>query len=324
MKLGLETESYHLFFQHGYMDIFDFIDKTVELGLDGVQINIIEDLNLDPDWGTLGSNKPEHLLSVKEKLEAHELFCEIDMRGVEEERMLAVIEVADYLGADVIRTYINKGEFDQKKTSAAIAKIKLIEPVLRAKNIHLAIENHEEEVAEEVIAVIKAVNSPNVGCLCDIGNGMMAWEDPKKTVDLLAPYAKTTHFKDHIVIHDSDQLKVSGCPIGQGNIDTDYCFKKLVKDTKLTRINIEMCHPYVSTFKRPLGFGGVEYLGTGAFKIEKPYFDPEIVQPMETYHPESHNLDYLLKAQAKGVEESVVYVKQLRKKYCQTIEKEEK
>ena len=38
MKLGLETESYHLFFQQGMMDIFDFIDKTSELGLDGVWI----------------------------------------------------------------------------------------------------------------------------------------------------------------------------------------------------------------------------------------------------------------------------------------------
>lgn len=38
MKLGLETESYHLFFQQGMMDIFDFIDKTSELGLDGVEL----------------------------------------------------------------------------------------------------------------------------------------------------------------------------------------------------------------------------------------------------------------------------------------------
>ena len=42
MKLGLETESYHVHFQHHRMDIFDFINKAVEFGLDGVQINIIE------------------------------------------------------------------------------------------------------------------------------------------------------------------------------------------------------------------------------------------------------------------------------------------
>lgn len=36
MKLGIETESYHLFFQQGVMDVFDFINKATELGLDGV------------------------------------------------------------------------------------------------------------------------------------------------------------------------------------------------------------------------------------------------------------------------------------------------
>ena len=30
MKLGLETESCHLLFQHGKMDVFSFIEKTVE------------------------------------------------------------------------------------------------------------------------------------------------------------------------------------------------------------------------------------------------------------------------------------------------------
>ncbi|MGX7059620.1 sugar phosphate isomerase/epimerase family protein [Vagococcus humatus] len=316
MKLGLETESYHIHFQHGRMDIFDFIEKTVELGLDGVQINIIEDLNLNPEWGCLGSNDPDHLKKIKTLLDKHQLYCEIDMRGVEKEKMVQVIDVANVLGAKVIRTYINKGHFDPVKTQQAVDKILSIEPLLKKNDIHLAIENHEEEIADEVVELIEKVNSPYVGCLCDIGNGMMAWEDPKTTVDKLLPYAKTTHFKDHIVIKDGDQLRVSGCPIGYGNIDTDYCFKKIVEETDLTHINIEMCHPYVSYFKRPLGLGGVEYLGEGAFKIEEPYFDPAIIKPMETYHPSAENLEMMLKAQDEDVKKSVTYMKKLRDKYC--------
>jgi hypothetical protein len=46
------------------MDIFDFIRKTVEFGIDGVQINIIKDTNPDPEWGTLGSNNPEHIKKI--------------------------------------------------------------------------------------------------------------------------------------------------------------------------------------------------------------------------------------------------------------------
>lgn len=316
MKLGLETESYHIHFQHGRMDIFDFIKKTYELGLDGVQINIIEDINLDPDWGCLGSNDLDHLKKVRELLDNYNFYCEIDMRGVEKERMLEVIKVANVLGVKVIRTYINKGYFDPSKTQKAIEQVKDIVPYLEKNNIQLAIENHEEEIADELIQVIEQVNSSYVGCLCDIGNGMMAWEDPKTTINKLLPYIKTTHFKDHIVIKDGDQLRVSGCPIGEGNIDTEYCFKKLVEETELDHINIEMCHPYVSTFKRPLGYGGVEYLGQGAFKIEEPYIDSKIVPPMKTYHPDPENLELLLKIQDEDVKKSVEYVKSLREKYC--------
>lgn len=59
MKLGIETESYHLFFQQGVMDVFDFINKATELGLDGVELNIIPDEGLHPEFGVLTSDSPE-------------------------------------------------------------------------------------------------------------------------------------------------------------------------------------------------------------------------------------------------------------------------
>lgn len=42
MKIGLETESYHLFFHNNRMDIFDFIRKTAELGLDGYRLILLQ------------------------------------------------------------------------------------------------------------------------------------------------------------------------------------------------------------------------------------------------------------------------------------------
>ena len=39
MKLGLETFSYHLAFSAGVMDVFSFIDRAAELGMEGVQLN---------------------------------------------------------------------------------------------------------------------------------------------------------------------------------------------------------------------------------------------------------------------------------------------
>ena len=60
MLLGLETFSYHLAFAYREMDIFAFIKRTHEFGLDGVQINIEGD-----DLGHLGSDDSGFLRDVR-------------------------------------------------------------------------------------------------------------------------------------------------------------------------------------------------------------------------------------------------------------------
>ena len=65
MKIGLDTESCHLLFHNGLIDIIGFIRKASELGLDGVMINIIggmagdDERYIHPEWGCLGSAAPD-------------------------------------------------------------------------------------------------------------------------------------------------------------------------------------------------------------------------------------------------------------------------
>jgi sugar phosphate isomerase/epimerase len=318
MKIGLETESYHLFFHNNRMDIFDFIRKTAELGLDGVQINIITneaDKNLHPEWGVLGGNEPDHLKKVREEIQKYGLYAEIDTRGTDIEHLTKVIDIANQIGADVIRTYV-VGKYDAEKMAKAAEDLKQVVPLLKKYRIKLGLENHEEETTDEIIKVIKEVNSPWVGAHCDIGNGMMAWEDPVEAVRNLAPYAYTTHFKDHIIIHDGEDHIVCGIPVGNGNIDLEECFKILVDESTLTRINIEMCYPYVAPFTRPKGTGGVFEVGEGAFKVEQPPYDLHVIKPADYYYPPEHLLEKMLEDQEKGVQQSVKYVLALREKYC--------
>lgn len=323
MKIGLETESYHLLFQNGRMDIFDFIRKTAELGLDGVMINVIAfptDKYLHPEWGALGGAEPEHLVKVKEEIQKYGLYSEIDARGTEPEHLTKVIEVAHKIGADIIRTYCCFNGYEKEALDRAPEEIKQIVPLLKKYRIKLAVENHEEEIADEIIKIIKEINSPWVGAHCDIGNSMMAWEEPVEAVRKLAPYAFTTHFKDHIIIEDEDEAKVEyrvcGVPAGEGNIDLDECFKILVNDSKLTRINIEMCNPYVARFKREPGTGGVYEVGEGAFKVEPKPYKKYGINPSQYYYPPEEVLEQMIEEQVNGIERSVKYVLALRDKYC--------
>lgn len=342
LKLGLETESLHLWFQNKRMDIFGFIEKAHELGFDGVQINVVPDYNLDPVWGALGGNSDEHLKKVKELIDKYNLYVEIDTRNLEYDHLVEVIKVADKLGAEIIRSYIPikplkteaisgedgaydfakvRCDFDPNSFDEGIEKVKKLIPVLQKYRIKLALENHEYETSEELVDVVKKLNSKWVGLHYDFGNSMMVWEEPVKAAENMAPYTLTTHFKDHIIIEDpSDKYGyvVCGVPAGEGNIDLEKTFAIMMEKSGLTRINVEMCYPYCAQFKRTPGTGGVEKVGEGTFKIEKPLYDYDVMRPRQYYYPQEVSkelLEELLEKQMKGVEKSFEYLKKLRDNY---------
>ena len=321
MKIGLDTESCHLLFHNGLIDIFGFIRKAAELGLDGVMINIIGGMDGDderyihPDWGCLGGAEPGHLDKVKKELKKYGLYAEVAMRGIDPVRLSKAVEVTHKIGADLLRTYCCYGKYDPVSLEKAPGNFKKIVPLLKKYRIKFAVENHEEETSDEIINIIKKVDSPWVGSHCDIGNSMMAWEEPSRALNNLAPYALTSHFKDHIIIKDGEEYKVCGVPLGRGNIDIDECFRILFEKSTLTRINVEQTYPFLSVFKREKGTGGVFEVGKGAFKVEKPVFDFSQHTPDGYYFPPEEHLKMMIAEQEKGLAESIKHIKQIRDRY---------
>ncbi len=320
MKIGLETESAHLFFQQGVWDIFDFIEHSWRLGCDGVQINIITDVGLHPEYGTLNSRDPEYLRRVRRAIEERGMYCELDNRFTSKEDMEKTLYFAKALGCDAVRIYMYRlGTYDRSRLPQLIQEIKEAVPLLKKYRIRLGIENHEEETADDLIEVIEAVDSPWVGAHCDIGNGMMVWEDPLETVRKLAPYTVSTHFKDHIVTMDAGgEPVVCGVPVGEGSIDVDECFRLLVEHSMVTRINLEACFPYASHFwRRPPVDDGSQF--SGAFALKEPPFDFNVIKPLEYYYPAKISREQLkieMKAQMRCIRVSLEKLHELNRKYC--------
>ncbi len=339
LKIGLDTESMHLWLQNGKMDILGFIDLAHEWGLDGVMINLIQDYNLDPDWGSLGSNAPEHLRRVRETLEKYHMYAEVATKGIGCDHLVKVLEVADAIGADVIRTYIpitlgqaaerstgGEGRYDLGKVRLdfepavfddAVVSLKKIIPALKKYRIRLALENHEYETSRELVRVMEQVRSPWIGLHYDFGNAMMVWEEPVEAAERMAPYTITTHFKDHIIIpcpDDKYEYVVCGIPAGQGNIDLRECLRIMLDRSPIARLNVEMCYPYCAQFKRSVGTGGVNALGEGCFKIQEPLYAPQVLKPRQYYYPQEVSgklLEELLVKQKEGARESAEYARRL-------------
>lgn len=339
VKIGLDTESLHLWLQNQRMDIFGFIEQAHEWGLEGVMINLIQDYNLDPEWGTLGSVEPGHLKMVRELLEQYHMYVELATRGIDYDHLVKVVKVADALGADIIRTYIpitlgsckdpetgGEGKYDLGKVRLdfdpvvfhqAVVSLKQIIPVLKKYRVRIALENHEYETSGELVRVMDEIRSPWIGLHYDFGNAMMVWEEPARAAENMGPYTITTHFKDHIVIpcpEDKYRHVVCGVPAGRGNIDLKECLGILLDKSGIGRLNVEMCYPYCAQFKRSVGTGGVSTLGEGCFRVEKPLYEEQVMKPRQYYYPQEVSgelLEELLVKQKEGAKESVDYARRL-------------
>lgn len=318
MKIGIETESCHLAFQHGRMDIFSFIELAAELGLDGVQINVIPDLNLNQVWGTLArGDDAGYLRDVRSAIESHDFFCEVDARGTTLRDLGPVLQVSQALGARTVRTYVRFAcGFDRKFLAAQAAELRRVVPLLDDCGLRLAIENHEYETISELLALLEAVGSSRLGLCFDTGNSMMAWEDPYAAAALAAPSALTVHFKDHSVVHDPEigQHVVCGVPLGEGNLDLARMYGIVADFPETDAINMEVCYPYCATFKRPPGAGGVHHF-EGPFAVLDPPFPLDLVAPMGYYYPHTTSaraLEVLLEAQDRAVREGAALLLRLR------------
>lgn len=325
MLLGLETFSYYLAFAYGEMDIFSFIRRAAELGLDGVQINLE-----GPNWGHLGDDSPDFLRRVRALTDDLGLYVELDVAGTEPDHLGRALDICLALGADRLRLYASFGGDLAAELARAVVDLKTIAPAFARAGVRIAFENHEYETSADILGVIEQVDSPVVGAHIDTGNSMMVREDPIAAVAAMAPHVVSTHFKDHLVIEVGGQPMIAGVPLGAGKIDLTECYRLLAGAPGLERINIEVCYGYLAPFRCPPGEGGGAELGQGAFEVARPPFDPRVIAP-HLLRPKEDGLksyawseiadmssdpaerERLMNWQAEAVETSVEHVKRIRR-----------
>jgi len=324
MLLGLETFSYALAFAYKKMDVFGFIKRTAEFGLDGVEI-LIE----GEDLSHLGSDDPGYLREVRAAIEERGLYVEIDTCNTNPKSLTRALKIGQALGAENMRVYSSVGGNLQDELKQAVLDFRQVLPVCADCGVRIAYENHEYESSHDVLSVVRQVDSEYVGTHVDTGNSMMVWEDPLEAISNMASDAVSTHFKDHLVIEIKGQPMIVGVPLGKGSIDLVEAFRILAEESSLERINIEVCYGYIAPFRVPQAKGFGAKLGQGAFHVQPPPYDPAVVAPFLLRAVEQSGLNSfawqgladipkteaerqeVLRLQEQAVVESVEYVKTL-------------
>ena len=164
------------------------------------------------------------------------------------DRFDAEIAIAKEAGARVFRTAMGGRryeDFDKRADWVNLKKqswkrIQLAEPIVRKHRVRLAVENHKDWEAADLLEFMDGISSEYVGVTIDTGNSISLLEHPDETVRRLAKYGTTTHIKDMGVKEYEDGFLLSEVPVGQGFLDMKSIFDTLEQRNPKIRFCLEM------------------------------------------------------------------------------------
>ncbi|WP_421829134.1 sugar phosphate isomerase/epimerase family protein [Larkinella sp.] len=224
----------------GFTNAIELIDHCKEIGAGGVQTVV-------KDWSADFAKK------VRSEREKTGLYLEGSIGLPKKAEQVAAFEQevinAKEAGATVLRTVCSSGrryetyhsnEDWQAVKKNALVSLQLSEPVLRKHKVKLAVENHKDWRADELVGILKQIDSEWVGVTLDFGNSIALLEEPMTVVQTLAPYVFTTHVKDMGVAEYADGFLLSEVPLGSGILDLQKMVAICKKHNPAVTFNLEM------------------------------------------------------------------------------------
>ena len=113
-------------------------------------------------------------------------------------------------------------------------------PILGKYKIPLALENHKDWTADEMVELMKSHPSEYLGVCLDFGNNIALLDDPINVTEMLAPFTIATHVKDMGVEWFNDGFLLSEMVLGQGFLDLPRMISIVRRARPATRLSLEM------------------------------------------------------------------------------------
>lgn len=277
MKVGIDSYCYHRFFGEVYpqqappdrrMTLEEFLLRARQLEVDGVSLESC----------FFPSLAESYLSQVKGLLDSYELdrvyaWGHPDgLEGGANERayddMLASIERAKAIGAGVMRVVGSSLVFRKQPHQPQLERLaRMFSSAVRVAESHgirMAVENHIDFTADEMLWLLSTVNSPFLGLNFDTGNFLRLLDDPVKGMEKLAKYVYATHIKDLKVqkgVSPEEWYFLSSTPVGDGIVDNMQLARSLesVGYQGFLAVEIDFLHP---------DYGGDEDAAVGRSVLE--------------------------------------------------------
>jgi sugar phosphate isomerase/epimerase len=246
-RLGIANFSYNIRLRAersrrikgGLSDPLNFLEHCNNIGAGGIQTNI-------------GTRDKDYTRRLRQKSEGYDMFVEgsvsLPKNNSDVERFEATVRTAKQAGAKVIRIaiggrrYEQFGKAEQFKAFAerSLKSLQLAEPVAARHRMRLAIENHKDWRIDQMLGILRRLDSEYVGVCVDTGNSFALLEDPMAVVEAYVPYAFSVHLKDMAVAEYEDGFLLADVPLGEGLLDLHRIVQILRKARPEIRFSLEM------------------------------------------------------------------------------------
>jgi 3-oxoisoapionate decarboxylase len=243
LKIGIDSYCYHRYFGEVYpfqkdpgtrWSTTDFVRRAVHLKVEGVSLETCFFSSLDAGY----------LTDLKAMLDEHNVDRVVawghpdGLEGGKNQGALRDLvkhfEVAKALGAKVMRIVGSSLRFRDEAHGPQLKRLSVMlkegARIAADQNIILAIENHIDFTASEILTLIDQVGSKSFGVNFDTGNALRLFEDPVEEARLLAPFIHATHIKDVSPRRGGSPREWNfweSVPVGKGVVDVAGVMKVL-------------------------------------------------------------------------------------------------
>ena len=137
------------------------------------------------------------------------------------------------LDARLIRSMVNS--LDHRPTlTEAEQLIRQTLPGFEAAGVTVALETYEQLSSRDLVSLVEAVGSEQLGICLDPANCVAALEHPVDVIDRCAPYVKNLHVKDFAFTRRGGWVgfTLEGVELGKGLLPYEYMIGKVDPDAR--------------------------------------------------------------------------------------------
>lgn len=264
LRLGMHTYTLHFFgfgeswgFGKDYyfdqvMSLDELMEKAAQWELDGLQITKVDLL-------ATGAAEPfseENLRKVAAKAKELGLFLEFNssFQAGSDSRVNCTVrealQIGHWLDAELVKFSLDikrpknlygscmhpeiMGQMAQRYEEFRDAI-----PLIEEYGMQIAIENHTDTFADEILWMVEKLNHPLIGTCVDTMNPLQVMENPYEAMEKMLPKAYCCHFSDDKIVVDPLGVHDVGAAHGQGSMDCPKMISQIREKSSMDKIIFE-------------------------------------------------------------------------------------